>query len=117
MGDITVDPKGVAKLLDGQDVHKAPGQDGPNVRVLKECSNGISPILTVIFNESLARGDVPDKLRQANVLLYVKNSIPIVDIEQNRSIEESTWFKINLSDVDLVTCWERTDLLALVCGV
>ena len=39
MGDITVDPTGVAKLLDGLNVHKAPGPDGLNARVLKECSN------------------------------------------------------------------------------
>ena len=67
MGDITVDPKGVAKLLDGLNVHKAPGPDGLNARVLKECSNEISPILALIFNESLTRGDVPDQCRQTNV--------------------------------------------------
>ena len=33
-GDITVDPKVVAKLLDGLHVHKASGPDGLNVRVL-----------------------------------------------------------------------------------
>ena len=43
MGDITVDPKGVTKLLDGLNVHKASGPDGLNARVLKECSNEISP--------------------------------------------------------------------------
>ena len=67
LGDITVDPKGVAKLLDGLNVHKASCLDGLNARVLKECSNEISPILTLIYNESLARGDVPDEWRQANV--------------------------------------------------
>ena len=61
MGDITVDPKGVAKLLDGLNIHKAPGPDGLNARVLKECSDEISPILALIFNESLAQGDVPDE--------------------------------------------------------
>ena len=61
MGDITVDPKGVAKLLDGLNVLKAPGPDGLNARVLKECSNEISPILALIFNETFARGDVPDE--------------------------------------------------------
>ena len=55
MGDITVDPKGVAKLLDGLNVHKASGTDELNARVLKECSNEISPILALIYNESLAR--------------------------------------------------------------
>ena len=54
MEDITVDPKGVAKLLDGLNTHKAPGLDGLNARVLKECSNEISPILALIFNKSLA---------------------------------------------------------------
>ena len=66
MGDITVDPKGVAKLLDGLNVHKASGPDGLNARVLKECSNEISPILALIYNESLAR-KVPDEWRQTNV--------------------------------------------------
>ena len=56
MGDITVDPKGVAKQLDGLNVHKASGPDGLNARVLKECSNEISLILALIYNESLARG-------------------------------------------------------------
>ena len=56
MGDITVDQKVVAKLLDGLNVHKAPGLGGLNARVLKECSNAISPILALIFNESLSSG-------------------------------------------------------------
>ena len=62
MWDITVDPKGVTKLLDGLNVHDiAPGRDGLNDRVLKECSNEISPVLANIFNKSLARGYVPDE--------------------------------------------------------
>ena len=65
--EITVDPKGVAKLLDGLNAQKASGSDGLNAIVLKECSNGISSILTVIFNESLGRDDVPVDWRQANV--------------------------------------------------
>ena len=67
MGEITVDPKGVAKLLDGLNVHKAPGPDGLNARVLKECTTQISPILALIYNESLAQGNVPDDWRHANV--------------------------------------------------
>ena len=35
MGEITVDPKGVLKLLNGLKVHKAPGPDGLSARVLK----------------------------------------------------------------------------------
>ena len=67
MGEITVDPKGVAKLLDGLNVHKAPGPDGLNARVLKECSAQIRPILALIYNKSLAQGNVPDDWRHANV--------------------------------------------------
>ena len=67
IGDITADPKGVAKLLEGLNVHKAFGPDGLNASVLKECSNEISPILVLIYNESLAQCDTPDEWRQANV--------------------------------------------------
>ena len=75
MGEITVDPKGVAKLLDGLNGHKAPGPDGLNARVLKECSTQISPILapsTYLYNESLAQGNDPDDLRHANVSPVLK---------------------------------------------
>ena len=61
IGDVTVDPKGVAKLLDGLNIHKAPGSNSLNARVLKECSNESSPMLALFFNESLARGDVPNE--------------------------------------------------------
>ena len=67
MGDITVDPKGVTKLLDGLNAHKASNPDGLNARVLKARINEISPILALIYNESLARGEVPDEWRQATV--------------------------------------------------
>ena len=36
-------------------MQKAPGPDGLNARVLKECSTQISPILALIYNESLAQ--------------------------------------------------------------
>ena len=67
MGEITVDRKGVAKLMVGLNVHKAPEPDGLNARVLKECSTQISSILTLIYNESLAQGNIPDDSRHANV--------------------------------------------------
>ena len=41
--------------------------DGLSARVLKECSSEISPMLALIYNESLAQGTVPDDWRQANV--------------------------------------------------
>ena len=38
-----------------------------DARVLKECRIEIFPILALIYNESLARGDIPDEWGQANV--------------------------------------------------
>ena len=58
MGEITIQPKVVAKMLDGLNVLKATSPDGLNARVLKECSTQISPILSLIYNESLAPGNV-----------------------------------------------------------
>ena len=48
MGEITVDPKGVLKLLNSLNIHKAPGSDGLSARALKECSSEIAPILVLI---------------------------------------------------------------------
>ena len=87
MGVITIDPKGVAKQLDGLNVHKAPGPDVLNARVLQECSNEISPILALIFNESFVWGDIPDEWRQANVspvFKTVKNMMLLI-IDRCRS--------------------------------
>ena len=56
MVDISVDPKGVDKLLDRLNVHKASVMDWLNARVLKECSNEVSPILALVLNGFLARG-------------------------------------------------------------
>ena len=67
MGEITVDPKGVLKLLNNLNIHKASGPDGLSARVLKECSSEISLMLALIYNESLAQGTVPDDWRQTNV--------------------------------------------------
>ena len=67
MGEITVDCKGVLKLLNNLNKHKASGPDGLSARVLKEFSSEISPMLALIYNESLAQVTVPDDWRQANV--------------------------------------------------
>ena len=54
MGEITVDPKGVIKILDNLNVMQA-GPDGLRARVVKECCSRIAPILVFIYNESLAQ--------------------------------------------------------------
>ena len=50
MGEITVDPKGVLKLLNNLNIHKA--CYGLRARVLKECSSEIYPMLALIYKES-----------------------------------------------------------------
>ena len=72
MGEITVDPKGVLKLLNNLNIHKAPGPDGLSARMLKECSSEAPPMMALIYNESLAQGTVPDDWRQANVAQVFK---------------------------------------------
>ena len=53
----------MGEMLNNLNIHKAPGPDGLSARVLKECSSEIAPVLTYIFNESLAQGAVPDECR------------------------------------------------------
>ena len=72
MGEITVDPNRVLKLLNNLKIHKASGPDGLSSRVLKECSSEIAPILALIYNESLAQGTVPDDWGQANAVPIFK---------------------------------------------
>ena len=61
MVEITVDTKGVLKLLNNLKIQKASGPDGLSARVLKECSSEIAPILVLIYNESLfSQGTVQD---------------------------------------------------------
>ena len=50
MEEIIVDQKGVAHLLDGLNVHKAPSPDGLDARTLKESGSQISPFQALIFS-------------------------------------------------------------------
>ena len=79
MVEITVDPNGVFKLLNGLNINKASGPDGLNARMLKECSSEIAPILALIYNESLDQGTVPDDWRQANVAAVFIESRKVID--------------------------------------
>ena len=72
MGEITVDPKWILKLMNYLKIYYASGPGGLCAWVLKECSSEIAHILALIYNESLALGTVPDVWRQANVALALK---------------------------------------------
>ena len=65
MGKITVDPKGVFKLLYKLKIHKASWSGGLSARVLRECRSEIAPILALINNESLAQGTAGPELEGA----------------------------------------------------
>ena len=67
LGEITVDQKGVLKLLNNLKIHKESGPDGLSARVLKDCSSEISPILALFHNASFAQDTLPYNWRQANV--------------------------------------------------
>jgi len=60
--DITpllIEASGVRSLLKILDPSKAQGPDGISARFLKETSEDIAPILTLIFNASLYQGKLP----------------------------------------------------------
>ena len=67
MPDITVTICGVAKQLSKLNPGKAAGPDNRTSRILKELHKEIAPILTDIFNTSLAEGTVPKDWKSANV--------------------------------------------------
>ena len=53
---LLIEENGVRALLQNLDPHKAQGPDGIQAKFLKETSNYIWPMLTLIFNASLQQG-------------------------------------------------------------
>jgi hypothetical protein len=67
IGELHVDPEGVAHLLNKLSPNKASGPDSIPNRILKEVAKEISPFLTKLFNTSLECGQLPKDWTQANV--------------------------------------------------
>jgi len=67
IGSIHVTIPGVVKLLRNLDPSKAAGPDGITSHLLKETSNELAPILTVIFQHSLDTGQVPHEWKTAQI--------------------------------------------------
>ena len=63
--DIKISHKGVYKLLREINPHKATGPDGIPGKLLKQCSDEITPILTKIFNSSITQGQAPKRWKEA----------------------------------------------------
>ena len=72
MQQITVTDDGVRKLLQKSNPSKASGPDMVPARFLKEYSEELSQILTIIFNISLQTRTVQDKWKKANVSAVFK---------------------------------------------
>ena len=71
MEDITITTPGILTLLQNLNVHKASGPDTISTRLLKETGE-VTAILKLIFEKSLATGEVPYDWRIANVTLVYK---------------------------------------------
>ena len=67
MPDIVVDVRGVHKLLSNIKPNKASGPDSIPCRVLKEAALELAPVLTDIFNSSLATSMLPKDWKTANI--------------------------------------------------
>ena len=67
LSSINVNVEEVKKKLDNLKIHSAGGPDKLGPRVLKELDNEVALPLSLIFNKSLLRGEVPPDWRCANV--------------------------------------------------
>ena len=67
INNITVEVKGVLKLLQNINVNKAAGPDGIPNKLLKACAEEVAPALTNIFQISLDTGKLPEDWKMANV--------------------------------------------------
>lgn len=64
---------GILELLYNIDESKAIGPDGISPRVLKHCSQAVSPYLYVLYNKSLTQGTLPDEWKEANIVPVFKS--------------------------------------------
>ena len=73
--DIQITRAGIKRMLDQLKIHKAPGPDGITPRVMKELSEPVASILTIIFKKSYESGEIPDDWKCANITpIYKKGS-------------------------------------------
>ena len=70
--DIDISREGVLKLLKKINPNKASGPDMIPARILKDLAEELAPILTEIFQRTLADGEVPVDWRSANVTAIFK---------------------------------------------
>ena len=64
---LKIETPGILKLLKGLKTNKASGPDNLTSRILKELAEELAPCLTIIFNQSLELGVLPQDWRCANI--------------------------------------------------
>ena len=62
-----INENGVKKCIERLNEKKASGPDKIPIKVLKQCSTELAPILTCIFQQSLSTGEIPLDWKHANV--------------------------------------------------
>ena len=67
MQPIQFSESGIQMLLDNLEANKSPGPDGIHPLVLKHCPYELTPILKVIFTQSLNTGSIPSDWLMANI--------------------------------------------------
>ncbi|KAK6182069.1 hypothetical protein SNE40_009833 [Patella caerulea] len=72
MKTISINKKGVLKLLHGLKEHKASGADDIHPRILKAAATELAPVLTQLFQLSLDTGQTPKDWRDARVVPIFK---------------------------------------------
>jgi hypothetical protein len=68
MEDIDINTKGVFKLLKDINPHKATGPDCIPLFILKSAADELAPILTQLYQYSLAEGEIPSDWRDAHIV-------------------------------------------------
>ena len=67
MPDVSISEAGIYQLLTTLDEHKASGPDRISPYILKHCADEITPILYVIFTQSLSTSLLPNNWLKANI--------------------------------------------------
>ena len=71
MPEIQISGFGIKKHLHNFNVHKTTGPDY-NARFLKETSDVIAPIMSLIFQTSLSSGNIPNDWKEASIVPVFK---------------------------------------------
>ena len=98
---LTISVQGVAHLLENIDIKKTGGPDGIPIRLLKELSFEITPVLTLIYKASINQCALPEDWLKARV----------VPIHKKRSRSQPS----NYRPVSLTICCKTLEHILYSC--